>query len=220
MFSDCRKMMIDSSAKGSVSGSDSRIVIGMQPRLELRRQNQIHEDERQHEREHEVLRRAAELARAAGEAAAVVAAGLERVELGQDRVLHLGLRRRRQQVAEDGDLPLPRQAVDVGRRRARREVGDVVERRRCRAATTAPSGRRSPPRSTGSRRARAGALRTARRLRCRSSPGRRRPAGAALRRRRRSARRGRPPSADRPAPTAPACRRSATCRRRRRRESS
>ena len=28
MFSDCRKMMIDSSANGSVSGSDSRIVIG------------------------------------------------------------------------------------------------------------------------------------------------------------------------------------------------
>ena len=28
MFSDCRVMMIDSSANGSVSGSDSRIVIG------------------------------------------------------------------------------------------------------------------------------------------------------------------------------------------------
>ena len=28
MFSDCRKMMIDNSAKGSVSGSDRRIVIG------------------------------------------------------------------------------------------------------------------------------------------------------------------------------------------------
>ena len=28
MFSDCWKMMIDSSANGSVSGSDSRIVIG------------------------------------------------------------------------------------------------------------------------------------------------------------------------------------------------
>ena len=28
MFSDCRKMMSDSSANGSVSGSDSRIVIG------------------------------------------------------------------------------------------------------------------------------------------------------------------------------------------------
>ena len=34
----------------------------VQPRFELRRQNQIHEDQRQHEREHEVLRRAAELA--------------------------------------------------------------------------------------------------------------------------------------------------------------
>ena len=28
MFSDCRVMMIDSSANGSVSGSDSRIVTG------------------------------------------------------------------------------------------------------------------------------------------------------------------------------------------------
>ena len=51
MFSDCRKTMIDSSAKGSVSGSDSRIVIGCSHDLELRRQNQIHEHQRQQERE-------------------------------------------------------------------------------------------------------------------------------------------------------------------------
>ena len=76
----------------------------VQPRLELRRQNQIHEDQRQHEREHEVLRRAPELLRAAGERAAVVAAGVEPVELGQHRVLHFGLRRRRQQV---GRTPSP-----------------------------------------------------------------------------------------------------------------
>ena len=39
----------------------------MQPRFELCRENEIHEDQRQHEREHEVLRRAAELLRPAGE---------------------------------------------------------------------------------------------------------------------------------------------------------
>ena len=54
--------MIDSSANGSVSGSDSRMVIGMQPRFELRRQDQVHEDERQQEGEHEILRRPAQLA--------------------------------------------------------------------------------------------------------------------------------------------------------------
>ena len=46
----------------------------VQPRLELRRQDQIHEDQRQDEREHEVLRRAPEFLRPAGERAAVVGA--------------------------------------------------------------------------------------------------------------------------------------------------
>ena len=124
----------------------------VQPRFELRRQDQIHEDQRQHEREHEVLRRAPELARAAGEAAAILAAGVEPVELGQHRVLHRRLRRRRQQVAEHRHLPLPRQAVDVGRRRARREVGDVLERDAAQPRRRHRQRRDRRLRSSGSRR--------------------------------------------------------------------
>ena len=89
--------------------------------------------------------------------------------------------------------------------------GDVVERDAAEPATRARSG--APIACSVerfSRASRAGAPRTARCPRCRSSPGRRRPAGAAPWRRRRSARRGRRPSGDRAAPTARACRRSAT----------
>ena len=50
----------------------------MQPRLELRREDQIHEDQRQPERDQEVLRGAAELARAAGEARAVAGTHVQR----------------------------------------------------------------------------------------------------------------------------------------------
>ena len=51
----------------------------VQPRLELRREDQIHEDQRQPERDQEVLRRAAELARAAREPRAVARSHVERV---------------------------------------------------------------------------------------------------------------------------------------------
>ena len=100
----------------------------MQPRFELRRENQIHEDERQQEREDEVLCRAPELARASGEAAAVLAARPHLRELGLNRLLDGRLRRGRQQIAEHRDLSLPREPADVRRRRRRREVGHVVER--------------------------------------------------------------------------------------------
>src|SRR4029077_1558613 len=64
---------------------------GMQPRLELRRQNQIHEDERQRKRQDEVLRGASELFRASGHRAAVIRAGVEALELRDHRVLYFRL---------------------------------------------------------------------------------------------------------------------------------
>ena len=44
-----------SSAKGSESGTASRIEIGMDEVFELRRENHVHEDHRQAERDEEVL---------------------------------------------------------------------------------------------------------------------------------------------------------------------
>ena len=59
---------------GTASGSVIRIVIGWMKRFELRRQHDVHEDERQRERQHEVEAGAAEFLRGAGEAGAVVRA--------------------------------------------------------------------------------------------------------------------------------------------------
>ena len=72
----------------------------VQPRFELCRQDEIHEDEREDEGGHEILRGAPEFARAAGEDAVVFTSGVELVELGEHRVLNGRLRCRRKQVAD------------------------------------------------------------------------------------------------------------------------
>ena len=100
----------------------------VQPRFELGGQNEIHEHQRQQEREHEILRRASELTRSAGESTGVLGAAVHLAELRENGILNLRLRRGRQQVAEHSHLTLPRKPVDVRRCGARLKIGDVVER--------------------------------------------------------------------------------------------
>ena len=95
MFSDCLKMMIDRSANGSVSGSDSRIVTGCSHDSNCAARIRYMKISDSDEGEDEVLRRAAELARPAREAAAIFRPGVQVLELGFHRVLHFGLRRLR-----------------------------------------------------------------------------------------------------------------------------
>ena len=96
----------------------------VQPRLELRRQDQIHEDERQRDRREERRGGAIELARAAGEVGAI----LRRRSSSSPRppaicLLRRALRRARQHVGDDRDLPLTADAADRRRRiAARRSV--------------------------------------------------------------------------------------------------
>ena len=119
-------------------------------------------------------------------APAVLRPQVHAAELVEHGVLHLGLRRVGQQVGEHRDLALTREPVDVGRRRAGREVGDVVERHRAQPRRRHRQRRNRLRACSGRPAARGGAPRTARRLRCTSSPGRRRPAAAGPRPRRRS----------------------------------
>ena len=110
MFSDCRKMMIDSSAKGSVSGSDSRIVIGCSHDSNCAARIRYMKTSDSTKASTKFWPRARQFLRPAGEGAAIVGARAQLVELGLNRVLHLGLRRGRQQVGKDGHLALTRRA--------------------------------------------------------------------------------------------------------------
>ncbi len=100
----------------------------VQPALELRREDEVHEDEGEPEREEEVLRGAALLLRAPDEPVRV-----GRVELQRLRLLHEEVDRDLRRVAgvhvrEDRDLPPPVQSADLGRADARPERRHVLER--------------------------------------------------------------------------------------------
>ncbi len=100
----------------------------MQPRFELCRQNQIHEHEREAEREQKILRRAAELARSSGEARAVARSHVDAFGGARHRVHRRHLRVALQQPGEHRDLPLTVEPVDFRRSGAWRQSRDVVER--------------------------------------------------------------------------------------------
>ena len=201
-------MMIESSANGSVSGSESRIVIGCShdsncaARIRYMKTSDSTNASRKF-----CAARASSRDRPANRVA--VPGPISSDSAARRHRRHRRrLRDARQQAGKDRDLALAVEAVDFGRRRARREARHVVERHAAERASTAPSAARSPRRVWRSALDGAGrAPRTARPLRCTSSPDLRRPAAAAPRRRPRSARRGPPPSTDRDSPRAPACRR-------------
>ena len=96
MFSDCRNTMIESSAKGSVSGSDSRIVIGCSHDSNCAaRIRYMNTSDSTNASTKFCAARPSSL-RAAGEARRDSRRpGSSSVELGLHRVLDLGLRRRR-----------------------------------------------------------------------------------------------------------------------------
>ena len=98
------------------------------PGFELRCEHEVHEDERERERGEKRRGRARELARLTAEPAAVVRTHVDRGGRGGDLILHRALRRARQEVRGHRDLPLTRQAPDVGRRLTAREGGDILER--------------------------------------------------------------------------------------------
>ena len=196
MFSDWPKMTIEISANGSVSGSDSRIVTGCSHDSNCAASTRYMKIERQRERLQERAGGAIELARPAGEAGAVFrsraraacAASAICCLRGAPATCRAACWRPRSPAAAGsggGCRPAHRRARTPAMLSSatlpRRDDGTVQRgNRRLRTAVL-------PPR-------RAGAPRTARPPRCRSSPDRRRRAGAALRPHRRPARRGRRPS--------------------------
>ena len=118
MFSDCWKTMIERSANGSVSGSDSRIVIGCShdSNCAARIRYMKISDKAKARMKFCAARpssrdRPVSPPRYSGPA-------LRSRNCGLHGVLHFSLRSAGQQVGEDGDLPLAPQPVDVGWRRA------------------------------------------------------------------------------------------------------
>src|SRR3954453_2730387 len=100
----------------------------MQPRLELRREDQIHEYERQHERDQEVLRGPAQLARSAGEPRAIPWPHVERFCGPGHRIHRWCLRNARLEACEDGDLSLTVEAIDRAWCGPRRDGGYILQR--------------------------------------------------------------------------------------------
>src|SRR5512134_3633609 len=99
----------------------------MEPRLELRREHEIHEDQRQRESLKERAGSAIELARASGERKAVLGTK-SKLRCGREHLLlRAGLRRAREHVCRQRDLALTIEATDIRGRSAVRERGDVVQ---------------------------------------------------------------------------------------------
>ena len=192
----------------------------MQPRLELRREDQVHEDERQRDREQEAHRGPVQLARAADRTACGIPRRHPRLPAAAAICSCVAaLRGPGQQVRDDGDLALAADPVDRRRARRRARADHVVERddaERVRRHRQAGSGRAGSPRCCSRAHAHVvllAALVVGRHLIAADEQ------RAASRRRRPPRRRDRRRSRSRRASTAPACRRRARCRRRPRRGS-
>ncbi len=115
-------------ANGSVSGRLSRIVIGMQPRLELRREHEVHEDERQDERGDERLEHARHLARLPVGRRRVAGRQVHAVEDLAHRGRDRAVAEARGGVGQQRDLALAVQAVDARRAGAVAQLHHVGQR--------------------------------------------------------------------------------------------
>ena len=195
----CLKMSSERSANGHASAAARGGCDRVQPRLELRREHQVHEDEREAEREHEAL---GHVRRSPCDCPSGCAAVAGRQVPCVDDVLRAPSPTALSPTpgatfADDGDLTRAVEAVDLRRdrsraRAARRRERDAAELRRRHGQRAA-----APRRRRGTSRRRARGRRTARRAPRRSRPSARRRGARARSPRRRPGRRGPPRDRDR-----------------------
>jgi hypothetical protein len=121
MFNDCRVTMMDSSANGSVSGSDSRIVIGWSHDSNCAARIRYMNTSDSTNAMRKFCAGPSELARPSRERGAVARSHVHRFRRLRHRVHRRRLRNPLLEARVNRHLPLPVQPVDVARRRARRE---------------------------------------------------------------------------------------------------